>query len=205
MNRLKRVFISVLALSLAACMAGCKSGGKLSHSNFKSAAKKSGATVVENSTDFAKVANQISGYSVFISQKGSDAQSLFESQITKTATMPAIKEFSIFMSAPDDSSICYITMVTFDDEKDANDFYKMNCSQVKGNILGNDGYSFNLKYQEKDGTLRQEGAYQKGKTVIYALSENVTSKQFAVLEDICRELGIKSPAEANRKMQEKIQ
>ena len=119
--------------------------------------------------------------------------------------MPEIKEFSIFMSAPDDSSICYITMVTFGDEKDANDFYKMNCSQVKGNILGNDGYSFNLKYQEKDGTLRQEGAYQKGKTVIYALSENVTSNQFAVLEDICRELGIKSPAEANRKMQEKIQ
>ena len=158
MSRIKRVFISVLALSLTLCMTGCKSNGKLSHSNFKSAAKKSGATVVENSTDFAKVANQISGYSVFISQKGSDAQTLFESQVTGATTVPEIKEFSIFMSAPDDSSICYITMVTFGDEKDANDFYKMNCSQVKGNILGNDGYSFNLKYQEKDGTLRQEGA-----------------------------------------------
>lgn len=203
MSKLKRVLISALAISIAACMAGCKSSGKLSHSNFKSASKKSGAEVVDNAIDFAKAANQISGYSVFISQKGSDAQSLFESQVTGAASVPTIKEFSIFMCAPDDDSLCYITMVTFDDEKDANDFYKMNCSQVKGNILGNDGCSYNLKYQEKDGTLRQEGAYQKGKIVIYAVSENVTSKQFTVLEDICLELGIKSPAEANRKMQEK--
>lgn len=74
-----------------------------------------------------------------------------------------------------------------------------------GNILGNDGYSFNLKYQDKDGVIHQEGAYQKEKTVIYALSEYPTEKTFTDLENICTELGIRSPAEANKKMQEKIQ
>ncbi|MBR5425415.1 MAG: hypothetical protein IK106_02730 [Clostridiales bacterium] len=199
MNRLKRILICVLTLSVAVGMTGCKKSGKFSHSSFKSAAKKCNAEIIDDVVDFAKKTNQLSGYSLFISKSGSSAQSLFESQVTSKYSMPEIKEISTFISMPDEESMCYVSMVTFADEAEANNMYRSNCELVKGNIIGNDGYSYQLSYSEADGRIRQAGAYQDRKTVIYAISECPGSKEFNDLNTICSEMGIKSPAEAGKR------
>ena len=170
-----------------------------SQATFKSAAKKCNAEVVDDLIDFAKITNQLSGYSAFISKSGSSAQSMFESQVTSTASMPEIKEISTFISMPDGESMCYVSMVTFADEAEANNMFRSNCELVKGNIIGNDGYSYQLRYSDADGKIYQAGAYQKGKTVVYAQSECPSSKEFNDLNTICSELGIKSPSEAAKK------
>ena len=194
MNKLKRIIVGTLAVALTLGMAGCKKSSKLSHATLKNAAKSCGAEVVEDSDSFARIANQLYGYSVLISEKGDEAQSTTES-------MPKVKEFSIFMSAPDEYCFCYFTMVTFDKEEDADEFYKINCSSVQGNIIGNDGYSYNLRYTvSDDSSIDQACTYQKGKIVIFALSGNPGSIQFNDLDTICQELGIKSPSSVAKKM-----
>ena len=53
-----------------------------------------------------------------------------------------------FISMPDEESMCYVSMVTFADEAEANNMYRSNCELVKGNIIGNDGYSYQMEIRK---------------------------------------------------------
>ena len=189
-NALCTALIFVMLFSLTGC-----GTGKLSHKKMAQFLEKQDLEECEDLDDYTKIYGKMKkGNEGFISSEGKDAQKIYNkvfNRLNQYSKYDVTAATSAFIY--DSDGLNYLFMFTFEDEKDAEKFYKKLSKSIDDpDDEGEEkGLRFTLLNQKKNTKKSYiTGIYLEKNTVLF-LRGQTTDEDFA--DDLCAEFKIPSP------------
>ena len=196
MKYLKNALCLALVLVMLVSLTGCGTG-KLNHKKLAQFLDKQDLEDCEDLDDYTKIYGKMKkGSEGYISAEGKDAQKVYTkvfnrlNQYSKYDVTYATSAYRY-----DSDGFYYLFMFTFEDQKDAEKFYKKLTKEVNEDDSGEEkGLSFTLANQKKSSKKNLiTGIYLEKDTVLF-LRGSTSDEDFA--DDLCAEFKIPSPFDA---------
>lgn len=196
MKYLKNALCLALVLVMLVSLTGCGTG-KLNHKKLAQFLDKQDLEDCEDLDDYTKIYGKMKkGSEGYISAEGKDAQKVYTkvfnrlNQYSKYDVTYATSAYRY-----DSDGFYYLFMFTFEDQKDAEKFYKKLTKEVNEDDSGEEkGLSFTLANQKKSSKKSLiTGIYLEKDTVLF-LRGSTSDEDFA--DDLCAEFKIPSPFDA---------
>lgn len=196
MKYLKNALCLALVLVMLVSLTGC-GAGKLNHKKLAQFLDKQDLEDCEDLDDYTKIYGKMKkGSEGYISAEGKDAQKVYTkvfnrlNQYSKYDVTYATSAYRY-----DSDGFYYLFMFTFEDQKDAEKFYKKLTKEVNEDDSGEEkGLSFTLANQKKSSKKSLiTGIYLEKDTVLF-LRGSTSDEDFA--DDLCAEFKIPSPFDA---------